>query len=61
MGKFANLVAVVTPDIGELMAPVGTGAITSVSDTLPQAIPVLVLLSGIGIAIGLFRKFGVKR
>jgi len=48
-------------DLGTLLAPVGTGATAAVADVLPLAIPVLVLLSGVSIALGVFRKFGVKR
>jgi hypothetical protein len=44
-----------------LFAPVSTGALGAVTDILPVAIPVLVALVGIGIAIRVFGKFGVKK
>jgi len=48
-------------DFGTLFGPVATGVLAAVSDVLPVAIPVLVGLAGITIAINVFRKFGVKR
>ena len=48
-------------DYGVLMAPVATGATDAISAVLPIAIPVLVALAGLGIAIKVFGKFGVKR
>jgi len=48
-------------DFGTLLAPVATGATGAITDVLPIAIPVLVALAGIGIAVRVFAKFGVKR
>ena len=48
-------------DIGLLMAPVATGATSAIATVLPLAIPVLVALAAVSIALGVFRKFGVKR
>jgi len=48
-------------EFGTLLAPVATGATDAITDVLPIAIPVLVALAGLGIALGVFRKFGVKR
>jgi len=48
-------------DFGTLLAPVATGVTDTITDVLPIAIPVLVALAGIGIALKVFGKFGVKR
>lgn len=48
-------------DWAVLLAPVATGATDAISDVLPIAIPVLVALAGLGIAVRVFGKFGVKR
>lgn len=44
-----------------LLAPVTTGATAAIADTLPIAIPVLVGLAGLGIALRVLGRFGVKR
>jgi len=48
-------------DFAVLFGPVATGVLAAITAVLPVAIPVLVALAGISIAIVLFRKFGVKR
>ena len=48
-------------DWGTLLADVGTGATDAIEAVLPIAIPVLVALAGLGIAIKVFGKFGLKR
>jgi hypothetical protein len=44
-----------------LFQPVADGVQAAITAVLPIAIPVLVTLSGVTIAIGVFRKFGVRR
>ncbi len=44
-----------------LFQPVADGVIDAINAVLPLAVPVLVLLAGITIALTVFRKFGVKR
>lgn len=44
-----------------LLAPIATGAMAAINATLPLAVPVLVLLVGIGAGLRIFAKFGVKR
>ena len=48
-------------DLAVLMAPVATAASGAITSVLPLAIPVLVALASVTIALGVFRKFGVKR
>lgn len=48
-------------DIGVLMAPVATGALDAVEAIVPIAIPVLVILVSITLALRTFGKFGLKR
>lgn len=48
-------------DFGDLLAPVATGALGAITDVLPIAIPVLVALAGLGIALKVFGKFGIRR
>ena len=48
-------------DFGTLFAPVSSGVIDSITSSLPVAIPVLVALAGISIAIKVFGKFGVRK
>lgn len=48
-------------DWGTLLASVTTGATAAITSTLPIAIPVLVALAGLTIALNVFRKFGIKR
>jgi hypothetical protein len=48
-------------DFATLFGPVATGVQSAITAVLPIAIPVLVTLSGVTIAIGVFRKFGVRR
>lgn len=49
------------PDYGLLLAGVGTGATDAITAVLPLAIPVLVALSALTIALRVFAKVGVKR
>lgn len=49
------------PDWATLLGGVGTGATDAITAVLPLAIPVLVVLAGLGIALRVFGKFGVKR
>ena len=49
------------PAWSTLLAPVATGVTDTITAVLPLAIPVLVALAGLTIAISVFRKFGVKR
>lgn len=48
-------------DFGTLLLPVGTAVTGVVADVVPIGITVLVALAGISIALGVFRKFGVRR
>jgi hypothetical protein len=48
-------------DWGTAFTPLVTEVTNSITGALPVALPVLGILAGIGIAIGLFRKFGVRR
>lgn len=48
-------------DWSTLLAPVGTEATGAITEVLPIAIPVLVALAGLSIALKTFGKFGVKR
>jgi len=48
-------------DFGTLFAGVATGVQEVITDVVPAAIPVLIALAGISIALTVFRKFGVKR
>lgn len=49
------------PDYGTLLQPVADGATAAITAVLPIAIPVLVALAGLGIALKVFGKFGVRR
>lgn len=44
-----------------LFAGVSTEASTVITDVLPIAVGVFALLAAIGIAVGVFRKLGVRR
>lgn len=48
-------------DFAVLFAPIATGALDSVESVVPIAIPVLVGLVGITLALKVFGKFGLKR
>lgn len=48
-------------DIGTLLAPASTGVQEVFGDVLPLAIPVLVLMAGLGIGLRVMGKFGVRR
>lgn len=48
-------------DFAVLFAPVATGVLAAIEESLPIAIPVLVALAGITIVLALFKKFGVRR
>lgn len=48
-------------DFGTLLAPVGTGVTDAIADVLPVAIPILVALAGISIALRVLGKFGARR
>lgn len=56
-----GLVLTEVPDLGVLFAPAATGVTDTIVSILPVAIPVLVLLAGIGIALKVFGKFGIRR
>lgn len=49
------------PDLPTLMGPVADGVIDTITGILPIAIPVLVILAGITIALRVMGKFGVRR
>ena len=55
------MVSTLAVDYGTLLAPVATGATDAIAAVLPIAIPVLVALAGLGIALKVFGKFGVRR
>lgn len=55
------MVSTVAVDYGTLLQPVATGATDAIAAVLPIAIPVLVALAGLGIALKVFGKFGVRR
>lgn len=61
MHILAALLPMVAPDWGTLLGGVGTGATDAVTAVLPLAIPVLVVLAGLTIALRVFGKFGIKR
>lgn len=44
-----------------LLGPVVTGIQEVITDVTPLGVGIFVTLAGISLAIGLFRKFGVKR
>lgn len=44
-----------------ILGPVATGVQSVITDVVPIAVPVLLALAGISIALGVFRKFGVRR
>lgn len=44
-----------------ILAPVTTGVQAVITDVVPLAVPVLLALAGLTIALTVFRKFGVKR
>jgi len=48
-------------DWDTLFDPVVTGVQGVITDLLPVAIPILVTLAGVSIAIALLKKFGVRR
>lgn len=48
-------------EISTLFAPLATGALDSVEAIVPLAIPVVVVLISITLAIRTFGKFGLKR
>jgi len=48
-------------DFGTLLAPVATGVEGVITDVVPIAIPILLALAGISIALKVFSKFGVRR
>jgi hypothetical protein len=48
-------------DWAVLLAGVPTGVTDTISDVVPIAVPVLIALAGISIAIKVFRKFGISR
>lgn len=61
LSSISALVPAVAPDWGTLLAGVGTGATDAITAVLPLAIPVLVVLAGLTVALRVFGKFGVKR
>lgn len=48
-------------DFGTLFLPVVAGIQAVIADILPVAIPVLVTLAGVSIALAVLGKFGVRR
>jgi hypothetical protein len=48
-------------DIADLFEPLATGALDAINAVVPIAIPVVVALVGLSIAIRVFGKFGIKR
>lgn len=48
-------------DYGTLFGGVSTEALAAITDIIPLGITVMVALVGIGIAVRVFAKFGVKR
>lgn len=44
-----------------LLGPVATGALAAFTDVLPIAVPVVVALAGLGIALKVLGKLGVRR
>lgn len=48
-------------DWAVLLAAVPTGVTDTISDIVPIAVPVLVALAGISIAMKVLGKFGVRR
>ena len=48
-------------DFGTLLAPIGTDLAATVADVVPVGIVVFGALVGIGIALGVLRKFGVRK
>lgn len=62
LAALSTLPSVFTPpDWGTLFGGVGDTINTDITSVLPVAIPVLVTLAGVSIALSVFRKFGVKR
>lgn len=55
------LLAAEPVDVGALFAPAADGVMATITSILPVAIPVFVVLAGIGIALKVFSKFGVRR
>lgn len=48
-------------DYGTLFGGVSTEALAAITDVIPLGIAVMVALVGIGIAVRVFAKFGVKK
>lgn len=48
-------------DYGTLFGGVSTEALAAITDILPLGITVMVALVGIGLAIRVFAKFGVRK
>jgi len=48
-------------DWDTLLGPIATGALGAISEILPLAVPVLVALISISVAIRIFGKFGARR
>lgn len=48
-------------DWGTLLASVPTGVSDTIADVVPIAVPVMVALAGISIAVKVFSKFGIRR
>jgi len=44
-----------------LLGPIATGALGAITDVLPLAVPVLVALISISVALRIFGKFGARR
>lgn len=61
MGILGAVLPAVDPDWAVLFGGVPTGVTGVITAILPIAIPVLILLAGVTIALAVFRKFGVRR
>lgn len=48
-------------DWATLLAAVPTGVNDTIADIVPIAVPVMVALAGISIAVKVFGKFGIRR
>lgn len=48
-------------DWATLLAGVPTGVTGTIEDIVPIAVPVMIALAGISIAVKVFSKFGIRR
>jgi hypothetical protein len=54
------LLPLTDPDWATLLAGVPTGVSSTISAVVPIAVPVMIALAGLSIAIAIFRKFGIR-